>query len=134
MIAARPYPARPEVLGESPVVLVKGGVEFDAASRELGVGGVQEQRLHVRREPIACPFVPVQQLEGVGPSAPDLDVAQLVVEPLRERFLGDALLAGFGYGSEKPRLQADVGDPRRLVAQDVIEQLLPLVLLGNNLG
>ena len=37
MSAARPYPARAQVLGENPVVLVKGSVELDATAQELRV-------------------------------------------------------------------------------------------------
>jgi hypothetical protein len=62
--------------------------------------------------------------------APDLNVAQIVVEPLCQRFFGGALLAGVGYGAKQSRFQADVCDPRRLVAQDVTEQLLPLGLFS----
>ena len=37
MVASRPYPACAQVLGESPVVLVKGSVELDATAQELRV-------------------------------------------------------------------------------------------------
>jgi hypothetical protein len=47
---------------------------------------------------------------------------------LCKRFFSGAPVASVGDGAEYPRLQPDVGDSRRLVAQDVTEQLLPLGL------
>jgi hypothetical protein len=38
--------------------------------------------------------------------------------------------ARVGDGGEEAGLEADVGDPGRLVAQDVVQQPLPLILLG----
>lgn len=121
VIASRPYPARAQVLGESSVVLVKGGVKLDATAQELRVCGIQKQRLQMRRNPVARLFVPIKQLKGVSPSAPDLDVAQLVVESSCQSRFGDALLAGVGDGAKQPRFQTNVCDPRRLIAQDLAE-------------
>jgi hypothetical protein len=49
MVAAGPYTARPEILGESSVVLVKGSVELYAPPYELRIRRIQQQRLHIRR-------------------------------------------------------------------------------------
>ena len=85
-------------------------------------------------ESIARGLVPVQQLEGVGGAAPDADIAGREAEGLGEGVFGRAWGPGFGDGLEQPGFQADIGDPGGLIAENVVDQLVPGGFLCGLLG
>lgn len=128
MLAPRPDPARLERAGEGAEVLVESREELDAAPHELGVSGIKEERVHVRRQAIACVLIPVEDLEGIGGPAPDADIPGLVPE-LREDGIFNACITGRRNRPEEVCLESNVNDPGGLVAQYVVEERVPLALL-----